>query len=923
MQNSRQQFICDDDQEDDCEVNTTLKSYLDADESQCYQEFQEEDDQFDLQSFQDQSNQEEELFYEFKNGYNERTYVDFPALKLFDQQVDNLAKIPSNFKFNDLREYQETMNKLQIESYFFDLRKSMKENLKQSKKQYKNNSTFAEFQFIQNYKVAKVGFNKHGFYLTINAVSKVLKYQKEQWQIKNNQLLIFQHKNSNKRFTGKAIVVSQDNEEKDIQNRTEIQQMNKIHRQNQKIIQQLLSDERGETELYKTILQQQNDQFQLIDFHQNFDIRMNTKDDLKFFLMDIKKIEQEYILLTPNEYYLSLQKIQNSHIQFKFLNYIAFEDQTVFAKKGETIFPNYEFFENKKIALEFYKKLIEKEIKEATKLDNFQKQALSHALHNQNSLIQGPPGTGKTFLAAYLVNTLIKIKMQFCQKPILVISKKNNSLDQLLLRIIDQNYSVKILRLGFMSQNETIKQLTVQEQKGPKKIQKYDKYQYERINKMLQDFIEKNEMRKLDQQQENDLEQILYQMEDYQDKYIRSTISSDMIYQNKLANFMKQYEVIGMTLTAYHIHFEALRQLQAEIVVVEEASEIIESDFFPVLTPWLKHLIQLGDHQQLRPFQRNKTLEEDYNYKMSYFERLITVNQIKLITLYQQRRMRPEFADFTRLFYGKKYQDDPSVKSASFIKEISLIGMYLLPHTYPETMMRDRSYINQYEAIFIKILVSILASKYKQYQITVLSMYKSQKILIQNKLSGFQNVLSFTVDEFQGNESDIIILSCVRSNIQNKCGFIKESHRINVAFSRAKIGFFCIGNFVMYQIKVPTWKKINSLAYHLMIYGGVKQLRLYEKIHYLTENCLQKIQLLIGMYEEDTCNMCSQNSHIGDCILYQQQLDIDYEQVSKNTANTQEIISCIKNEKTREDILSTVKFLQQFQQSQKSNPKSK
>ena len=51
-----------------------------------------------------------------------------------------------------------------------------------------------------------------------------------------------------------------------------------------------------------------------------------------------------------------------------------------------------------------------------------------------------------------------------------------------------------------------------------------------------------------------------------------------------------------------------------------------------------------------------------------------------------------------------------------------------------------------------------------------------------------------TVDNYQGEENDIIIVSLVRSNNANRIGYLKESNRVNVALSRAKIGMFVFGN---------------------------------------------------------------------------------------------------------------------------------
>lgn len=51
-----------------------------------------------------------------------------------------------------------------------------------------------------------------------------------------------------------------------------------------------------------------------------------------------------------------------------------------------------------------------------------------------------------------------------------------------------------------------------------------------------------------------------------------------------------------------------------------------------------------------------------------------------------------------------------------------------------------------------------------------------------------------TVDSFQGSETDIIILSFVRSNVRNSVGFLSDFSRINVAITRAKHNLICVGD---------------------------------------------------------------------------------------------------------------------------------
>ena len=65
-----------------------------------------------------------------------------------------------------------------------------------------------------------------------------------------------------------------------------------------------------------------------------------------------------------------------------------------------------------------------------------------------------------------------------------------------------------------------------------------------------------------------------------------------------------------------------------------------------------------------------------------------------------------------------------------------------------------------------------------------------------------------TVDNFQGEENDVILMSLVRSNNNNKIGFLSTDNRICVALSRAKQGFYCVGNIALFERLNPLWGKI-------------------------------------------------------------------------------------------------------------------
>ncbi len=124
---------------------------------------------------------------------------------------------------------------------------------------------------------------------------------------------------------------------------------------------------------------------------------------------------------------------------------------------------------------------------------------------------------------------------------------------------------------------------------------------------------------------------------------------------------------------------------------------------------------------------------------------------------------------------------------------------------------------NKYEAEYIsKLWKYLILQNYKPEQITILTFYVGQVLLIRKYLKSFGiiNVKVTSVDNYQGEENDIILLSLVRSNKNNEIGFLGNFNRVCVAFSRAKIGFYVIGNFdsiVKGEEKIKNKRKKNKM----------------------------------------------------------------------------------------------------------------
>ena len=71
---------------------------------------------------------------------------------------------------------------------------------------------------------------------------------------------------------------------------------------------------------------------------------------------------------------------------------------------------------------------------------------------------------------------------------------------------------------------------------------------------------------------------------------------------------LKGAKVVAMTTTGAAINQRLLNQLEAPVVFVEEAAEILESNLLAVLTPHVKHMVLIGDQKQLKPTVRTKML---------------------------------------------------------------------------------------------------------------------------------------------------------------------------------------------------------------------------------------------------------------------------------------------------------------------------
>ncbi|NXG51676.1 ZNFX1 protein, partial [Psilopogon haemacephalus] len=272
---------------------------------------------------------------------------------------------------------------------------------------------------------------------------------------------------------------------------------------------------------------------------------------------------------------------------------------------------------------------------------------------------------------------------------------------------------------------------------------------------------------------------------------------------------LNEARVVGMTTTGAAKYRQLLQIVEPRIVVVEEAAEVLEAHTITTLSKACQHLILIGDHQQLQPSANVYDLARKFNLEVSLFERLVKVD-FPFVCLKYQHRMRPEIAQLLCPHIYPELQNHPSVLLYENIKGISS-NLFFVEHDFPEQEMQEgKSHQNPHEAHFVVELCRyLLYQGYQPSQITILTTYTGQLFCLQKLMPAktFAGVRVHVVDKYQGEENDIVLLSLVRSNKEERPGFLQIPNRICVALSRAKKGLFCIGNMRMLS-KVPLWSKI-------------------------------------------------------------------------------------------------------------------
>ena len=298
-------------------------------------------------------------------------------------------------------------------------------------------------------------------------------------------------------------------------------------------------------------------------------------------------------------------------------------------------------------------------------------------------------------------------------------------------------------------------------------------------------------------------------IEEKTEAYENACETLNEIYQQEEELVLRHADVIAMTTTCAAKYRTCLHSIKPKVVIIEEAAEVLEAHVIASLSDGLEHLVLVGDQKQLKPNPAVYELAKKFSLDVSLFERMIN-NGMPFNLLDTQHRMRPGIARLLRHVYP---QLNNHLSVLNFPNVLGVDNNVLfINHRYKESDIKQiKSKSNIHEAEFMKsFCLYLIQQGYKRSQITILTGYTGQLIALKNIMprKQFEGVRVTVLDNYQGEENDIILLSLVRSNSNGKLGFMKIENRICVALSRAKIGLFVIGNFDLFEQGSPLWKKI-------------------------------------------------------------------------------------------------------------------
>merc|ERR1712223_1025279 len=296
---------------------------------------------------------------------------------------------------------------------------------------------------------------------------------------------------------------------------------------------------------------------------------------------------------------------------------------------------------------------------------------------------------------------------------------------------------------------------------------------------------------------------------------------------------VKEAKIIAMTCTHAALKRKDLVEagFKYDNILMEEAAQILEIEtFIPLLLQnpqdgynRLKRWIMIGDHHQLPPVIKNMAFQKFSNMEQSLFTRLVRLG-VPTVDLDAQGRARPSICSL----YNWRYKslgnlphvlNSPDYKTANagFSFDYQLINVPDFDGV-GESQPSPFFYQNLAEAEYVvHVFMYMRLMGYEAHKISILTTYNGQKALIKdvcnarcanNPLIGMPHKIG-TVDKYQGQQNDFILLSLVRTY---NVGHLRDVRRLVVAMSRARLGLYVFARVTLFKNCFELQPAFNILA---------------------------------------------------------------------------------------------------------------
>ena len=433
-------------------------------------------------------------------------------------------------------------------------------------------------------------------------------------------------------------------------------------------------------------------------------------------------------------------------------------------------------------------------------LNRTQEEAVNKVLWAKDvAVVHGPPGTGKTTTLVEAIYETLRRESQ-----VLVCAQSNMAVDWISEKLVDRG--VNVLRIG-----------------NPTRVNdKMLSFTYERRFEAHPDYellwSIRKAIRELRAHRKRGDDKYHQKQERLKERAIELEIRIN-------AQLFGEARVIASTLVG-----SSSRLLEGQkfgTLFIDEAAQALEAAcWIPIRR--VSRVILAGDHCQLPPTVKSIAALKGGLGK-TLMERIVE-NKPEVVTLLKmQYRMNEEIMRFSSdWFYGNQVESAPEVKYRSILdldipmtwvdtSQFTVDGLQFTEEFVGESFGR----INKAEAELTLLVLENYFSKIGKQRILderldvgIISPYRAQvqhlRRLIKKRefFKPYRSLISVnTVDGFQGQERDIILISLVRANDEGQIGFLRDLRRMNVAITRARMKLIILGD-ASTMTRHPFYKKL-------------------------------------------------------------------------------------------------------------------